>query len=144
MLVVDEAAAISTSVLKPMLAECKCPILISSTIHGYEGTGRSLSLKLVEELRKSQSGRMVHDLPMEIPIRYGLNDPIENWLNGLLCLDANEQISLSNSSPSLESCKLYFVNKETLFSYNKSTEIFLKKIWSLFVTSHYKNSPNDL
>ncbi len=144
LLVVDEAAAIPISVLKPMVQNCKCPILISSTIHGYEGTGRSLSLKLVEELRKGQSGRMVHDLPMDIPIRYGLSDPIETWLNGLLCLDANEQSSLSNSPPSLDSCKLYLVNKETLFSYNKSSEAFLKKIWSLFVTSHYKNSPNDL
>ena len=35
-----------------MVINCKCPIIISSTIHGYEGTGRSLSLKLVEELRK--------------------------------------------------------------------------------------------
>jgi len=30
--------------------------LLSSTIHGYEGTGRSLSLKLVQQLR-SQQGR---------------------------------------------------------------------------------------
>lgn len=81
---------------------------------------------------------------MEIPIRYGNNDPIEGWLNSLLCLDINDSQGLSNSPPSLNDCKLYLVNKETLFSYNKSSEQFLKKIWSLFVTSHYKNSPNDI
>ena len=27
---------------------------------------------------------------MEIPIRYSLNDPIENWLNEFLCLDTNQ------------------------------------------------------
>jgi N-acetyltransferase 10 len=144
LLVVDEAAALPINVLRPMIQNCKCPIIISSTIHGYEGTGRSLSLKLVEELRKGQSGRMVQDLPMEIPIRYGNSDPIEGWLNSLLCLDINENQGLANSPPSLNDCKLYLVNKETLFSYNKSSEMFLKKIWSLFVTSHYKNSPNDI
>jgi N-acetyltransferase 10 len=81
---------------------------------------------------------------MDIPIRYGINDPIESWLNNMLCLDFKDYAKLNNSLPSLESCKLYLVNKETLFSYNKSSEEFLKKIWSLFVTSHYKNCPNDL
>jgi N-acetyltransferase 10 len=81
---------------------------------------------------------------MEIPIRYQIFDPIENWLNDLLCLDINKSYPLQKSPPNLDSCQLYFVNKKTLLSYNKSSEIFLKKIWSLFVTSHYKNSPNDL
>ena len=30
-------------------------VFISSTINGYEGTGRSLSLKLLNQLRKQQS-----------------------------------------------------------------------------------------
>ncbi len=81
---------------------------------------------------------------MEIPIRYNLKDPVENWLNSLLCLDSAESKPLINSLPHREQCNLYFINKETLFSYNPSSEKFLKKIWSLFVSSHYKNSPNDL
>jgi len=31
-----------------------------------------------------------------------------------------------------------------LFSFNKSSEDFLNRIWSLFVTSHYRNTPNDI
>ena len=31
-----------------MIFECTCPVFISSTVHGYEGTGRSLSLKLID------------------------------------------------------------------------------------------------
>lgn len=46
--------------------------------------------------------------------------------------------------PHPNECELYLVNKDTLFSYNKSSEKFLKKLYSLFVSSHYKNSPNDL
>lgn len=81
---------------------------------------------------------------MEIPIRYSVCDPVETWLNQLLCLDCGEPEPLSISLPHPNDSTLYLVNKETLFSYNKSSESFLRKIWSLFVSSHYKNSPNDL
>jgi N-acetyltransferase 10 len=31
-----------------------------------------------------------------------------------------------------------------LFSYHPSSEQFLSKIMNIFVSSHYKNTPNDL
>ena len=34
--------------------------------------------------------------------------------------------------------------QNTLFAYRNVSEAFLKKIMSLFVSSHYKNTPNDL
>lgn len=46
--------------------------------------------------------------------------------------------------PHPNDCELFLVNRETLFSYHKSTEKFLYNLMSLFVSSHYKNSPNDL
>lgn len=152
LLVIDEAAAIPLNVLKPMVYSSQCPTIISSTIHGYEGTGRSLSLKLIEGLRKakedketlSQNQKTLEEIQMEIPIRYNICDPVENWLNNLLCLDCGEGEALKEVAPYPDDCTLYLVNKETLFSYNKSSEVFLRKIWSLFVSSHYKNSPNDL
>lgn len=48
LLVIDEAAAIPLNIIKPMIDKVSSTIFISSTIHGYEGTGRSLSLKLIE------------------------------------------------------------------------------------------------
>lgn len=36
------------------------------------------------------------------------------------------------------------MNRDTLFSYHQSTEKFLNKIMNIFVSSHYKNTPNDL
>ena len=41
-------------------------------------------------------------------------------------------------------CELYYVNRDTLFSYHKASEAFLQRMMSLYVSSHYKNSPNDL
>ncbi len=46
--------------------------------------------------------------------------------------------------PSLDSCSLYYINRDTLFSFNESSEQFLRNLMFLFVSSHYKNSPNDL
>lgn len=54
LLVIDEAAAIPLNLLKPMVMSARTTTIISSTIHGYEGTGRSLSIKLIEGLRKGE------------------------------------------------------------------------------------------
>ena len=51
MLIVDEAAAIPLNLVKSMLGPYM--VVLSSTIHGYEGTGRSLSLKLIQQLKDS-------------------------------------------------------------------------------------------
>ena len=85
------------------------------------------------------------EVTLDEPIRYSPNDPIEKWLNDLLCLDATSEIdSLESGLPHPNSCDLYYVNRDTLFSYHASSEKFLKKLMSIFVSSHYKNSPNDL
>lgn len=36
------------------------------------------------------------------------------------------------------------MNRDTLFSYHKASEEFLHRLMSLYVASHYKNTPNDL
>ena len=120
-------------------------VLLSSTVHGYEGTGRSLSLKLFEQLRMQSTkvgGVNLTELKLEEPIRYKIGDPVEQWLNKLLCLDASQRII--SGCPTPKECSLYFVDKDILFSYHKASEAFLHRIMTLYVSSHYKNSPNDL
>lgn len=93
LLIIDEAAAIPLPLVKKMIGNW--PIFISSTVHGYEGTGRSLSLKLVKEMRQNGKSkrrgssvfRPFKEVKMEEPIRYGRDDPIEKWLYELLCLN---------------------------------------------------------
>ena len=38
----------------------------------------------------------------------------------------------------------YYVNRDTLFSHHKASEAFLHHLMALYVSSHYKNTPNDL
>ncbi len=142
-LAIDEAAAIPLPVVKRLLGPYI--VIMSSTIHGYEGTGRSLSVKLFHELKyKGTPGQVYKECTLNEPIRYGIDDPIEKWLYDLLCLDATDVLPLTRGLPHPSACGLYYVNRDTLFSGHPLSEMFLKRLWSLFVSSHYKNSPNDL
>lgn len=55
LLVIDEAAAIPLPVVKKLLGPYL--VFLCSTVNGYEGTGRSLSLKLIGQLREQQAAR---------------------------------------------------------------------------------------
>ena len=56
----------------------------------------------------------------------------------------SEDHSFSQSSDDLIHWCRYYVNRDTLFCYHKASEHFLHNLMSLYVSSHYKNSPNDL
>ncbi|KAI3721826.1 hypothetical protein L2E82_32845 [Cichorium intybus] len=153
LLVVDEAAAIPLPLVKSLLGPYL--VFLSSTVNGYEGTGRSLSLKLLQQLEDQSrtstknteavpSGRLFRKIDLSEAIRYANGDPIESWLNNLLCLDIANSIPSINRLPPPSECDLYYVNRDTLFSYHKDSELFLQRMMALYVASHYKNSPNDL
>lgn len=122
-------------------------VFMSSTVTGYEGTGRSLSLKLLAQLRKDgvSGGKSLREVTMEAPIRYSQGDQVEKWLYELLCLDVGEsETTLANAAAHPSKCDLYWVDRNALFSRHAAAEAFLRRVMALFVSSHYKNSPNDL
>jgi N-acetyltransferase 10 len=174
LLVIDEAAAIPLPLVRKLLGPYL--VFMASTINGYEGTGRSLSLKLIQQLREqsrgfvgkndadteglvvgrdlqakkiegaetSLGGRTLKEVKLDEPIRYAPNDPVEKWLNKVLCLDASIVSKNIQGCPHPSECELFYVNRDTLFSYHPVSETFLQRMMSLYVASHYKNSPNDL
>lgn len=171
LVVIDEAAAIPLPIVKNLLGPYL--VFMASTINGYEGTGRSLSLKLIQQLRNQNNtsgrestqtavvsrdnkekdshlhsqSRQLREISLDEPIRYAPGDPIEKWLNKLLCLDVtlikNPRFA-TRGTPHPSQCNLFVVNRDTLFSYHPVSENFLEKMMALYVSSHYKNSPNDL
>ncbi|XP_076069467.1 RNA cytidine acetyltransferase-like isoform X2 [Oratosquilla oratoria] len=156
LMVIDEAAAIPLSLVKELLGPYL--VFLSSTVSGYEGTGRSLSLKLIEQLRKEAKnsvetgqdkkgsnplGRILHEVSLEESIRYKRGDNVEIWLHKLLCLEAAPPV-LPSPLPHPDKCQLYYVNRDTLFGYHKVSEMFLSQVMGLLVSSHYRNTPDDL
>ncbi|XP_024608372.1 RNA cytidine acetyltransferase [Neophocaena asiaeorientalis asiaeorientalis] len=162
LVVIDEAAAIPLPLVKSLLGPYL--VFMASTINGYEGTGRSLSLKLIQQLRQQSaqsqvsttaenkttttarlaSARTLHEVSLHESIRYAPGDAVEKWLNDLLCLDCLNITRIISGCPLPEACELYYVNRDTLFCYHKASEVFLQRLMALYVASHYKNSPNDL
>lgn len=57
---IDEAAAIPLPIVRALLHQPDRLTFLSSTINGYEGTGRALSLKLIKELRDSKGRAQVN------------------------------------------------------------------------------------
>lgn len=175
LVVIDEAAAIPLPLVRNLLGPYL--VFMASTINGYEGTGRSLSLKLIQQLRESLrpsasdpkhptseeastsvsrtkkpgvgnaplKARSLREIKLDIPIRYSAGDRIESWLHTLLCLDASvSSRGLSQGCPHPSQCELYYVSRDTLFSFHPASEVFLQRMMALYVASHYKNQPNDL
>ncbi|KAJ7652167.1 GNAT acetyltransferase 2-domain-containing protein [Mycena polygramma] len=173
LVIIDEAAAIPLPLVRNLFGPYL--VFLASTINGYEGTGRSLSLKLIQQLREStrpslsklpagtagkdddkSSGpskkhpkpapkvRTLRELKLTTPIRYGVGDRIEKWLYNVLCLSASTSSSSHRGTPHPSTCTLFYVNRDTLFSYHPASEVFLQRMMALYVASHYKNQPNDL
>ena len=59
LLIVDEAAAIPLPTVRSLLGPYL--VFLSCTVNGYEGTGRALSLKLINDLRQAQGRAMTAD-----------------------------------------------------------------------------------
>lgn len=140
LVVIDEAAAIPLATVKKMLGPYL--VFMASTINGYEGTGRSLSLKLISQIQKENNAPA--PIVLDESIRYRPNDDVESWLTSLLCLDATKVEPTNSGCPTPDSCELYYIDRDALFSYNREAEAFLQRLVSIYVASHYKNSPNDL
>ncbi len=58
LLIIDEAAAIPLPLVKSLFGPYL--MFLASTINGYEGTGRSLSLKLLQQLRSQNTTGNTH------------------------------------------------------------------------------------
>ena len=97
-------------------------VFLASTTNGYEGTGRSLSLKLIENLRK-QLRCKTHDGAAAKRLRE--IDPVERWL---LCLNANNRPDEElRMYPDPALCQLFRVNRDSLFCFNAISEHFLQR-----------------
>ncbi len=131
--IVDEAAGIPVPLLFKYLSRSDI-VVYSSTVHGYEGTGRTFSIRFLGGLRKRvKDFRMIE---MLTPIRYSEDDPIEEWSFSSLLLDAEppeiKEVDLN---------KLKYIKGgiEDLLRDERK----LREYYGIFVLAHYRNSPND-
>lgn len=75
LLVIDEAAAIPLPLVKKLLGNYL--VFMASTINGYEGTGRSLSLKLIKQLR--QQSNIAHTPAADATVSTSASGGVWRW-----------------------------------------------------------------
>jgi len=132
LLIVDEAAGIPVPLLLNFLKARR--VIYSTTTHGYEGTGRSFSIRFLGELKKRDKNFMA--IEMNEPIRYAKDDPVERWLFDTLLLDA-EPCTLDDIKIQELEYKKYDIGNLL------DDERKLREYYGIFVLAHYRNNPND-
>ncbi|CAK2449559.1 tRNA(Met) cytidine acetyltransferase TmcA [Vibrio crassostreae] len=144
LLLVDEAAAIPIPMLKSMVGSYH-RMVFSTTVHGYEGSGRGFGIKFEAWLSEHRPGWKGYKL--EQPIRWNHNDPLERWLFDCFLLgeDACPSESAVDESEDFSGDVL---NQLSLVELSKADCLVnpqkLQQCFSLLVDAHYQTSPNDL
>jgi len=133
---VDEAAAIPVRLLESLL-EARA-VAFTTTVRGYEGTGRGFAVRFRERLTESRFA--VTERQMTEPIRYAGGDPIEVWLFRALALDARPPVPQLISDATPETVTYRQFSGETLLA----DEQLLRELFGLLVLAHYRTDPNDL
>ena len=128
LIVVDEAAAIGIEDLEYIINSWNKVILIS-TIHGYEGSGKAF-LKYLMTLKQKYTFKHI---TLDFPIRYAKGDPIERFIYDVMLLDAEPKAKRYVGS-------FREISREELFK----NDAELRQIYGILVTAHYRNSPDDL
>ncbi|MCL9775238.1 GNAT family N-acetyltransferase [Vibrio methylphosphonaticus] len=140
LLFVDEAAATPVSMLKSII-ENYHRVVMTTTIHGYEGCGRGFSLKFVPWLLEARSGTRVYQ--MDQPVRWAMDDPLEAWCATTFMLGSElaevDPVLLDKPSGSLGLSMTTFTSKEQI-----RQSPLLSESFALLVNAHYQTSPNDL
>lgn len=135
LLLVDEAAAIPLSMLEKMLLN-HSRVVYSTTVHGYEGTGKGFENKFQQLLDNHCSNW--HKMYLDAPIRWSKGDVLERIINNILLLDAeNSNTGLVFSKPEL---KIQSVYRNKFIESDKD----LHDWFGLLVNAHYKTRPYDL
>jgi len=134
--IVDEAAALPVRFLSAFL---DAPgVAFTTTVHGYEGTGRGFSVRFCDRL--DASNLTVTDVQLNEPIRYAPADPIEVWSFRALALDAGPAVAQLVEDGDPESVTYRTLSTAELVA----DEHLLREVFGLLVLAHYRTEPNDL
>ena len=134
--IVDEAAALPVRLLESFFA-VGC-VAYATTVHGYEGAGRSFSVRFRDRLDASDLS--VADARLDDPIRYAAGDPVESWVYWALLLDARPAVDPLVTDASAESTTYRTLSPEDLLA----DEHLLREVFGLLVLAHYRTEPDDL
>ena len=126
-LLVDEAAMIPLPLLQEY-SQYFQHIVFSTTIHSYEGTGRGFELKFKRKIH-----RTFQHFELKQPLRWQENDPLEDFIDDLLLLNAEDDFQQFPFQPHLP-----YQIREVQKTHH------IADFYGLMTLAHYRTSPLDL
>lgn len=124
-LIVDEAAAIPAPLLRQMIARFP-RTLLTTTVQGYEGTGRGFLLKFCASIGSLQR------YTLSAPIRWAQNDPLEALIENILLFEEADFTSVAQGEVIFEAVEQ-----------SASEMPRFKDMYRLLSGAHYRTSPLD-
>ena len=146
LIMVDEAAAISTALLQSLLT-CHPRIVFATTLHGYEGHGQGFAIRF-KQILDSQAPQW-QSLSLKTPIRWLEQDPLEHWFFRFLLLNAELDISRSinlagigqqSTAVHTEQLQIHWLSQQAL----AEQESLFEALFALLVSAHYQTKPSDI
>ena len=134
--IIDEIACVAPQLLRNIVdhfSHC----IISGTNNGYEGSGKGFIHRVLPSLNNT---KQVDIYKLNTPFRWLDNDPVELFLDQLICtskvLDVSHALS-QTSNANLQFCK---VDKADLVE----DENLYHQVFTILSEAHYQTSPNDI
>lgn len=133
LVVVDEAAGLPVGLLT-RIVRAHPRVVFSTTVHGYEGTGRGFAVRF--------AGVLDHEAPrwravrLEAPIRWRAGDPVEAAVDRALMLAAEPAVDERVAGAAGASVRVE--------RWDRDAARGLGELWGLLVAAHYRTSPADL
>ena len=130
-LFVDEAAMIPLDILFRLTNAFK-RVVLTTTIHSYEGTGRGFLLKFM-----AKTDRTFRHVELFTPLRWQADDKLEAFIDDLLLCDCEDRLPQPPYDSVLE-------EQIQIFHCERIPHDQIESVYGLLTLAHYRTSPLDL
>ena len=130
-LFVDEAAMIPLDILFRLTNAFK-RVVLTTTIHSYEGTGRGFLLKFM-----AKTDRTLRHFELFTPLRWQADDKLETFIDDLLLCDCEDRLP----QPPYDSV---LAEQIQISHCERIPHDQIESVYGLLTLAHYRTSPLDL
>ena len=130
-LFVDEAAMIPLDILFRLTKAFK-RVVLTTTIHSYEGTGRGFLLKFM-----AKTNRTLRHFELFTPLRWQADDKLEAFIDDLLLCDCEDRLP----QPPYDSV---LAEQIQISHCERIPHVQIESVYGLLTLAHYRTSPLDL
>ena len=130
-LFVDEAAMIPLDILFRLTKAFK-RVVLTTTIHSYEGTGRGFLLKFM-----AKTDRTLRHFELFTPLRWQADDKLESFIDDLLLCDCEDRLPQSPYDGAL-------TEQIQISHCERIPHDQIESVYGLLTLAHYRTSPLDL